>query len=356
MRRERTIVISSDLTSRRGSATVTVVIPTYNSAAHLELAVRSALDQTLGDIEIIIVDDASTDQTVALSRALAEQDGRIRVEELSRNGGPAVARNRGLELARGRWFAVLDSDDTMDRDRLNHLVAVAEREGADLVADNLIVFDTDDHSRATFFLAPEQCSGWVPLEAYLRRTVLSPGEPNLGYLKPVMRVDSLKRAGLRYNPKLRIAEDDDLIVRLLASGLRYWLDPLAGYAYRRHPASTSYRLSVQNATAMVEAGAQLLAADTVLAPPIRAALAARQATFEKTAAFARLIEALKARAWARAVRELVRTPAIAPLLRMPLAAAVRRRLGIRAPTGFGDPSQDAAAALSQLLANRGLPI
>ena len=332
---------------------MSVAIPTFNSEAHLELAVRSALDQTIDDLEIILVDDGSTDGTVALSQNLAKADARIRVERLPSNGGPAVARNRALEVARGQWFAVLDSDDVYAKDRLRRLVDAGDAHGADVVADNLVVFESDDPSRAAFFLKPERCEGWLTLESYLQRTIMYAREPNLGYLKPVIRLDSLKRTGTQYNPALRIAEDDDLIVRLLAGGARYWLEPDAMYAYRRHQGSTSHRLSAIHAASIADAGGMVLSVRPNLSPESSAALHARLAAFERAAGFARLIEALKERRLAASVLEVLRNPHIVPLLRMPLAAALRRAFGVAATTTFGEADPKAATIVAEILANRG---
>lgn len=87
--------------------TVSIVIPTYNAARYLRQAIDSALAQTHGDKEIIVVDDGSTDDT---SEILAAYAGRIRVLS-QRNQGAAAACNAGAEAARGRWIALLDADD-----------------------------------------------------------------------------------------------------------------------------------------------------------------------------------------------------------------------------------------------------
>ncbi len=89
---------------------VSVVIPTFNRAAFLPSAVRSALEQTLREIEVIIVDDGSTDATPEVCRALAEADPRVRLVRQA-NRGLAAARNAGLAAATADWVAFLDDDD-----------------------------------------------------------------------------------------------------------------------------------------------------------------------------------------------------------------------------------------------------
>jgi GT2 family glycosyltransferase len=91
---------------------VSVVMPAYNAAAYLADAIESVLAQTFPDFELIVVDDGSTDQTAAVARRLASRDRRARLVSTA-NGGPANARNTALGIARGRFVALLDSDDVM---------------------------------------------------------------------------------------------------------------------------------------------------------------------------------------------------------------------------------------------------
>jgi len=91
---------------------VSVIIPAYNAVAHLRRAVESALGQTMSDLEIIIVDDASTDATLEIAGRIAAQDSRVRVLHNERNSGPSVSRNRAIAAARGEWIAILDADDS----------------------------------------------------------------------------------------------------------------------------------------------------------------------------------------------------------------------------------------------------
>ena len=92
------------------SPKVSVVIPCYNCIDYLEESVRSVLAQTLRELEILIVDDGSTDGSGALADSLAAQDDRIRVIH-QKNGGLPVARNSGIDAACGEYIAFLDADD-----------------------------------------------------------------------------------------------------------------------------------------------------------------------------------------------------------------------------------------------------
>lgn len=97
---------------------ISVIIPAYNSV-YIEECLQSCLAQTLGQdrLEIIIINDASTDNTVEKIASIG-QDNPIHLINLEHNSGPAAARNAGLEIARGEYIAFLDSDDTMQVDKL----------------------------------------------------------------------------------------------------------------------------------------------------------------------------------------------------------------------------------------------
>lgn len=105
---------------------VSVVVPTYNRADTLERAVRSVLAQTFTDLEVVVVDDGSTDATKEVVRGL--DDPRVRYLH-QENAGRCAARNRGAAVARGHWLSFLDSDDAALPDWLESLVAAAESTG-----------------------------------------------------------------------------------------------------------------------------------------------------------------------------------------------------------------------------------
>ena len=92
---------------------VSIVMANYNGLRYIEAALQSALAQSLRNIEVIVADDASTDGSADLVAAIASTDARVRLLRAPVNGGSGVARNLCLDAARGRWIAVMDSDDLM---------------------------------------------------------------------------------------------------------------------------------------------------------------------------------------------------------------------------------------------------
>lgn len=108
---------------------VTVVIPAYNAAGVVATAVRSALDQTLASIDVIVVDDGSRDATAAVAEAAGEGDPRLKVVR-QENGGVSAARNRGAREGHGRAIAILDADDLWHPQKLERQLAVMDRNGS----------------------------------------------------------------------------------------------------------------------------------------------------------------------------------------------------------------------------------
>lgn len=110
---------------------VTVVVPLYNAAAHIDKLLTSLRAQTLFDFEAILIDDGSTDDTFAKAHAATKDDRRFSVITQS-NAGPGVARNVGIDIARGTYIAFIDADDTVNARYLEVLVTHAQAEKADI--------------------------------------------------------------------------------------------------------------------------------------------------------------------------------------------------------------------------------
>ena len=102
------------------SQLVSIIIPAYNAARYLPRSVASALAQTYTNIEVVIVDDGSTDETGAVSEQLSQQDNRLRVVH-QENLGPAEARHNGFKAATGDFIAYLDADDELLPDAITFL-------------------------------------------------------------------------------------------------------------------------------------------------------------------------------------------------------------------------------------------
>lgn len=119
---------------------VSVIIPAYNAEDYISQCLSSVLSQTLSDIEVIVVDDGSTDRTASIVEELTHRDGRIRLIR-QENQCAGVARNKGMEVAEGKYLYFLDADDWIEPDSLEKLCSSAESLGSDIVVARSEGFD-----------------------------------------------------------------------------------------------------------------------------------------------------------------------------------------------------------------------
>lgn len=186
---------------------VSVVLPVFNRARTLERAVKSVLDQTFEDFELIVVDDASSDQSAEVARGI--RDRRIVVNVSSRNVGPARARNRGIAVSRGRFIAFLDSDDAWTPAHLELAMDIFKEDAVASVTYGKMQVRSGDSS----FVTPPSglgSHGSAVLRSLCRGNTI--GLPAI-----IVRRDVLIGAG-GFNAQLRTLEDWDLLLRLAATG------------------------------------------------------------------------------------------------------------------------------------------
>lgn len=231
------------------------VMAAFNAAPWIEAAIASALAQDGVTVEVIVVDDASRDDTAARVQAIADADPRVVLLRRAEGGGASAARNLALDRARGTWIAILDADDEVAPGRGRDLIALARRQGSDVVADNVERFH-DDRPREASRLLPTLADGTelrIDLATYLLRNRLTGGGANLGYLKPIFARAFLARHAIRYDERLRIAEDFDFCLRCLAAGAVLVISGRPQYRYRILAGSLSRSLTCANLDAMLAA-------------------------------------------------------------------------------------------------------
>lgn len=214
-------------------ARVSVLIPAHNAAEYVGNAVRSALGQSLRDLEVIVIDDASTDDTATAAVRAAGKDPRFVLLRCSVNVGPGPARNCGLERATGEWIAPLDADDTFAPERLQNLIQLAEERNADLMADNLAISTTRGaadgfHAICAAFMSRTNA---ISAADFIAMDRPSKGTQAAGFLKPIMRSGFLRANQIRYDERFRNAEDFHFYVRTLLHGARCFVCPQAWYRY-----------------------------------------------------------------------------------------------------------------------------
>jgi glycosyltransferase involved in cell wall biosynthesis len=128
---------------------VSVIIPVYNVEPYLRRCLDSVVNQSLRDIEIICINDASPDNSISILLEYAAKDTRIKVIDFEQNQGTAVARNAAMAVAQGEYIGFVDSDDYVDLDFYEKLYALAVESGADIVKGDTII--TDYNGKASRF-------------------------------------------------------------------------------------------------------------------------------------------------------------------------------------------------------------
>ena len=272
--------------------TVSVVIPTHNRSRWLPSAVRSACEQSVAGLEVIVVDDGSTDETPTVCAALAAADGRVRVVRQG-NLGPTHARNAGIAAARGRWIAFLDDDDALTPDALSSLLAFAAATGSPVVAGRAATFAADDPVTATGILAEPSrflLSAWPPGH---------PPSPRLVPEELVLRPQVAINCGLFSAETLEgldgfeaapgEPEDYDLWLRLSARQPIPVLDSTVALV-RLHAKQRSGRLGPQAAATRAVLERFLAGHPEVAARAGRRAVAARLAHLCREEAYAALLD------------------------------------------------------------------
>src|SRR4030042_1588084 len=179
--------------------TVSVIIPTYNRAHLLNRAIKSILVQTFGDFEIIIVDDASTDNTERIVKSI--DDKRILYIRHENNKGGSAARNTGIRQARGKYIAFLDSDDEWLPEKLEKQLKVFERStnSVGLVYTGII---KESKQRRSVHQSRENTAQAILAENYVGTTST-----------PLIKKECFLKTGL-FDETLPSAQDWDMWIRI----------------------------------------------------------------------------------------------------------------------------------------------
>jgi len=198
----------------------------YNAARYVGDALASLSIQTVRDIEVIVVDDGSTDGTSEQVLLAARRDGRIRLLRLGRNRGQPTALNVGMEEARGRYLAILDADDEATPERLAHQVTALERDPRLVLVGGSVSTWCDRHS--------VEGNPWryESEDASIRVRSLFKSEFISGAM--ALDRDQVERHGLRFDETLRLGADWALSIAAMRVGRVANVRPIV-MRYRVHP-------------------------------------------------------------------------------------------------------------------------
>jgi len=197
-------------------ALISVIMPAYNAEGTIEEAIESVISQSYKDWELIVVDDASTDQTATIVATYGAKDKRIKLLSLAQNGWMANARNQGIAIAAGEYLAFLDSDDIWTEDKLLKQMAFhRDHNGITFSHTDFDMFSVDGIKKRPFKnLIGRQYkkSGDLIPSIYCKNTI--------GVLTVVVKREAVVTAGC-FDTSMRGPEDQDLWIRLAENGARF---------------------------------------------------------------------------------------------------------------------------------------
>ena len=216
---------------------ISVIIPIYNAAPYLERCLDSICNQTYRNLEIILVDDGSTDNSLEICNRYAAKDKRIIAFHQS-NKGVSSARNLGLEHATGGLISFVDADDKIDTGTYEKLVSVQQKTNADILWFNIIYVYADGTSRTKAY-PQSYCNRLLSLEDFF---LLAIGQEdffccNKLFAKQVLNAN-------RFNTTISLSEDTDLLTRIAWNAKTIFYIPENLYYYFQNENSLSKTLNI----------------------------------------------------------------------------------------------------------------
>lgn len=201
---------------------ISVIVPVYNTKDCLERCISSIRNQTYDNLEIILVDDGSTDGTGDLCEEIAEQDNRIRVFH-KENGGASSARNLGLEKATGEYVGFVDSDDYIDSDVYAQMMELAQEKGYPIVQISRDERDEEGNKLEDICVPPEQ-TRFCDTQTFLKELLLHQGD--CSFCTKLIRRELLVNHNF---PEGELNEDFKLLIELLMETEGVGILPKQGY-------------------------------------------------------------------------------------------------------------------------------
>ncbi|MDA3720011.1 glycosyltransferase [Streptococcus thermophilus] len=203
---------------------ISIIVPTYNVEKYIRTCIESILAQTYRNIEVIIVNDGSTDQSLAVISDLICSHHNIKVIN-QKNQGLSVARNTGIDAATGKYIAFVDADDKIKPDFVSSLYQIADRTGADIVRGSFRDFNGNiPKGWVPDFNVPTDC-GTIVLDQFL--------SSNIAFVvwSSIYRLDFINSNHIRFTPGI-VLEDVDFTARAYMLAKLVATSPEPNYAYR----------------------------------------------------------------------------------------------------------------------------
>ena len=222
---------------------ISIIVPTYNVEKYIRTCIESILAQTYRNIEVIIVNDGSTDQSLAVISDLICSHHNIKVIN-QKNQGLSVARNTGIDAATGKYIAFVDADDKIKPDFVSSLYQIADKTGADIVRGSFRDFNGNiPKGWVPDFNVPTNY-GTIVLDQFL--------SSNISFVvwSSIYRLDFINSNHIRFTPGI-LFEDADFTIRAYMLAKIVATSPEPNYAYRiNRPGSILTTKTTKNAQKM----------------------------------------------------------------------------------------------------------
>lgn len=295
---------------------VSIIVPTYNSEAYIKQALQSVFNQSYSNWELILVDDGSSDSTVDIARNF--QDRRLKILQNNCNQGVSYSRNRGIKEARGKWIALLDSDDWYASKRLEKLVSVGDRRDADLVADDLFLIEDGQKHPWSSLLGENQAQLSTIESIDAVKFVVSDRLPpidakrnwSLGYTKPLIKRAFLLEHNICYREDIKVGEDFILYLECLRHQAKFYLLTQPYYFYRTRAHSLSTRKPTQFLAESCRITQEFIDLELNSARNVKLIEALRQnlTIFQQRLAYYQVEENIRAKRLLKAIGQIITTP------------------------------------------------
>ncbi|MEH2194248.1 MAG: glycosyltransferase family 2 protein [Nostoc sp.] len=307
---------------------VSIIIPAYNTENYIFKAIDSALNQTISNIEVIVIDDASTDNTLAVIKKF--KDHRLKILVNEKNLGVSGTRNRALRIAEGQWVAVLDSDDWYAPERLEKLLQIAYSEQADMVADDLFFIENGkDYPWSTLIREGGECIKQLKLIDtlyFVETDIFGKQGLHLGLSQPMIKRDFLINNSIKYDERLRINEDFWLYLECLLFGAKFILVPEPYYFYRSRPGSLVHSSAKQIIEVTCLKITELMAMKDLVngVPNLAKALSNKVRISRNSLAYYQVVESIKKKQYFNGLIQIINNPYFFALLTSYLPGIIDR--------------------------------
>lgn len=228
--------------NKKENIKISIIIPIYNAEKYLEKCIKSVMEQSLKEIEIICINDGSTDTSLKILKKFQKEDNRIKIID-KKNGGASSARNEALKIAKGQYCLNVDSDDWIEQEYLEKMYSRAEKDDLDIVISDLI-FDFQFDTKRNYVLKDLKIDNEkiISGKEYVKKFFK---ENRYGYsCNKLIKRELYTKNDLYYDEKIFLLEDLEILIMLsyYARKIGKWNE--AYYHYIQGENNGSYKIKV----------------------------------------------------------------------------------------------------------------